>query len=178
MGKIMIVSGTEKEVLKAVAGLGKASQHEISKAVGFSLDYIELICNYLIRKGCLVRFKRHYILTEEGERVFCPAGRVSLIDKESMDKLSSRLVKEISKQISVDFKTKEMKTDRRTPAKKRTARKNDKVVLPEHKSEKIQIKTDYMPLIEDETIGLQTNINKVEVKMEKEKKGALDESIA
>lgn len=174
----MIISGTEKEVLKAVAALGKASQHEISKAVGFSIGYVELICNYLVRKGCLVRLKRHYILTGEGEKVFYPTCNISLIDKESMDKLSSRLVKEITKQISADLKTKEIKIDRRALAKKGTARENDKVILPEHKGEKIQINTDYTLLIEDETIGLQTNINKVEVNMEKEKKGALDESIA
>lgn len=158
----MIVSGTEKDVLTAVAKLGKASKNEISRAVGFTIDYIELICNYLIRKGCLVKFDRYYMLTEEGERVFyLLEGNPPLIDKGSIKDLSG-VAEQIAKKVIAKIKAKEIKT------KRVRAYSREERVYPEKKRE-IQIKTDFEFPVEDESLVLESNINKVGVKSEKEK---------
>lgn len=156
----MVLAGTEKDVLITIARLGKATESEISKYVRFTTGYIELICNYLIRKGCLARFKRYYMLTEEGERVlYFVEGKPSLIDKESIKDLSS-VAEQIAKKVIAGMKATEIKTTKAYPKEKR--------VYP-GKRQQIQIKTNFDLPIEDESLALESNINKVGIKSEKQK---------
>ena len=158
----MVLSETEKEVLTTVARLGKATESEISKYVGFTTGYIELICNYLIRKGCLVKFNRNYMLTEEGERILYFVKRESsIIDKESIRDLTA-VAEQIAKKVIAEIRAKEIKTERVRVSQA------EKSIYPGKKQE-IQIKTDFDFPVEDESLALESNINKVGIKSEKEK---------
>ena len=50
----MAISGTEGKIIDVIARLGVATREQISKAIGFSLDYIEYLLNYLVKKGYLI----------------------------------------------------------------------------------------------------------------------------
>ena len=58
----MTVAGTEAEIILIVTRLGKATKNQISKKVGFSLDYTEYLCRYLTRKGYLTCSEGYYSL--------------------------------------------------------------------------------------------------------------------
>lgn len=156
----MLFSATEKDVLTAVAKLGKASKSEISRRVGYTIDYVELICNYLIRKGCLTRFERYYRLTEEGERViYFVEGNSPLTGKESIKDFTS-VAEQIVKKVLAGMKATEIKTTKTDSKEKR---------VYAEKRQPIQIKTDFEVPIEDESLVLESNIDQVGIKSEREK---------
>ncbi len=156
----MLFSATENEVLAAVGRLGKASKSEISRRVGFTIDYIELICNYLIRKGCLARFERYYRLTEEGERViYFVGGNPPLTGKESIETLTN-VAEQIANKVLAGIKATEIKTTNPYPKEKR---------IYAEKRQPIQIKTDFDLPLEDESLVLESNIDQVGIKSEREK---------
>ena len=171
----MIVSGTEKDILITIARVGKASKNEIAKAIGFNIGYLDLICNYLIRKRCLVRFERHYMLTEEGEEVlFSLEGKGHLkdhiVDKEPIGNIrdiSSQVAEQVAKKVIAEIKEVKTKKIRVYPKKDRIRPKEEKV-YPEKKQE-IKIKTDFDLPVEDESLALESNIGKIGIKSEKEK---------
>ncbi len=173
----MIVSGTEKDILITIARLGKASKNEIGKAIGFNMGYIELICNYLIRKGCIVRFKRYYMLTEGGENVlFSLEGKRHLkdhiVDKEFMN-ITTQVAEQIAKKVIAEMDAKGIrkeiitKSTRIYPRKKKIYPKEENG-YPEKRRE-IQIKTDFDLPVEDESLALESNIDKVGIEAHKEK---------
>lgn len=158
----MVLSGTEKDVLITIARLGKTTESEISKYVRFTTGYIELICSYLIRKGYLVKFKRYYMLTEESERLlFSHERKPSLIDKGLIKGITNHLAEQVAQKVIAEMKLKKIKTERTriSQAQKR--------IYP--KKQEIQIKTDFDLPVEDESLFLESNINKVGIKSEKEK---------
>ena len=159
----MLLSGTEKDVLITIARLGKATESEITKYVRFTTGYIELICSYLIRKGYLAKFKRYYMLTEESERLlFSHERKPSLIDKGLIKGITNHLAEQVAQKVIAEMKLKKIKTERTRVSQA------EKRVYPE-KRQQIQIKTDFDLPIEDESLFLESNINKVGIKSEKEK---------
>ncbi len=116
-----MLSGTEGDILNTVARLGQASKQEIRRELGLSLEYIDFVCQYLVRKGHLTFAKGRYSLAEE----------------------------EIKRALSQE-----------TP-------EIDKELLKKEPVEQIMIKTEF--LVEDESLALESNINKIGAKVEKEK---------
>ncbi len=169
----MIVSGTEGEILRVVGKLGKTSKNEISKAVGFTVGYIEMICNYLIRKGCLVKLKKNYILTEDGEKILLSLeSKNYMVDEESLRNITTQVAKQVAKEVVAEIKASEV-TIKRTKIypRKRVYPKEGKVYPEEKQEEKqeIRIKTDFNLAVEDESLALESNIDKIGIKSEKEK---------
>lgn len=62
----MALRGTEADIINTVARLRKATKEQIRREVGFSSDYIGLLCQYLIRKGYLTFSNGRYSLNGAG----------------------------------------------------------------------------------------------------------------
>lgn len=168
-----MLSGTEIEILRVVAIAGNASRGEISQTVGFSLAYVEMICKYLIRKGYLSEYNRRYLLTPEGEKSLCCTEGNSLVKNSGvLNELMNNLAQEMVKKINIDLENKSIK--RNSAVKSQQAYRKDDVIPVKRK---IQIKTGCFLPVTDESIGLETNIDELKVKVEKERKGTLEESV-
>ncbi|MBI5701007.1 hypothetical protein HZC34_04065 [Candidatus Saganbacteria bacterium] len=137
----MVLIGTEAEVVNVITKLNGASKSEINQEISLTLDYIGYICSYLVRKGHLIYFSGRYY----------PAGTpLELLPKRQpkVDKsFASEIADEVAKRIGIS----------------RGER------LEERREERVKIKTDFDVPIKDESVGLESNINKVGAKPEKEK---------
>lgn len=167
-----MLSGTEKEILRVVAKVGNASGGEIARAVGFSPAYVEMVCRYLIRKRYLSEYNRRYLLTPEGEKsLWCTEGN-ALVKEGALKELMSNFAQEMARKINVDLENNRIKKEM-APKKRQPYRKEKDIPV----SRKIQIKTDCFLPVRDESIGLETNIDEGKVKVEKERKGAVEKSV-
>ncbi|MCK4326009.1 hypothetical protein KAW55_04580 [bacterium] len=153
----MPLVGTEQNILKIVAELKQASAFQINRQTGLSLGYVEYLCSYLVRGDYLKSLgQSRYCLAPEGKRVLVSLGYGLGLDKELVKELASQVAKEVAKEIKIEGGIK---------------------VSPEEEREKIKIKTDYSLPVEDESVGLVSNIDKVGSKLEKEKGDSLDTSV-
>ena len=153
----MTLAATEQDILKVIGELRKATAFEINRRTGLSLAYVEYLCNYLLRRGYL-RGLGHgaFRLAPKGKKVLLSLGYELELDRGMVEELAVRLAKEIAKEIKIE---------------------GGIGISPEQEREKIQIKTDYTFSVEDESVGLETNIDKVGVKVEKERGDSLDASV-
>ena len=62
----MALSGTEADIINTVARLGEATKDQIRRSVGFSLEYVDYLCRYLVRKGYLTSANGYYYLAKKG----------------------------------------------------------------------------------------------------------------
>ena len=60
-----MLSGTEANIVKSISRLGQATKGQISREVGFSSGYVDLLCRYLVRKGYLICAKGCYSLAHD-----------------------------------------------------------------------------------------------------------------
>lgn len=150
-----MLSGTEADIINSVARLKKATKGEIRRHVGFSSGYVGFLCQYLIRKGYLNFSNGHYFLTKAGIKTLL-AEETPKIDK----KLLKEVAGEVAKQISSELK----KTVKgiKIPVKEIRERK-------ERAEEAVKIKTDFDFPVEDESVTLESNIDKIGANLEKEK---------
>ena len=153
----MALNGTEAEVINCVARLKEATKDQIRREVGFSLDYIGFLCRYLVRKDYIVFSNGRYSLAKAGIRSLLT--EEPRVDKELIKQVAGEVVKEISgelkkavKGIKIPISVKEIGKDAEKKAE-----------------EKIEIKTNFEYPVEDESLALESNINKIGVKLEKEK---------
>lgn len=143
-----MLSGTEADIINSVARLKEATKNQIRRRVGFSLDYVGFLCEYLVRKGYLNFSDGYYSLTKMGGEALLTGERskVNPYTKDFGIGVGRKLIKEISPGI-----TDEMSKVQQIP------------------EEKIKIKTDFELLVEDESLFLKSNINKIGPDIKKEK---------
>jgi len=153
----MRLVATEQNILKVVAELKEATVSQINRRTGLSFGYVEYLCSYLVRGGYLKRLGQGcFCLNPKGKEILVSMGYELGLDKELIKELASQVAKEVAKKIKVEDRIKGS--------------------LEEEK-EKIQIKTDYTLPVEDESVGLESNINKIGAKLEREKSDSLDASV-
>lgn len=154
----MTLTGTEAEIINCIAQLRQATKDQIRRTVGFSLDYIGFLCQYLTRKGYLTFVNGHYSLAQEG---------IKILLREETPKVDRKLLKEIADELAKEISDKLKKTVQsiKIPASVREIKKE----VRDESKEPIKIKTDFELPIEDESLDLETNIDKIGTKLEKEK---------
>lgn len=144
----MAPSGTERDILDVVDRLKEASIEDIQKKIGFSIHYVEYLCEYLARKDYLATKERKYSLTKNGKKFLKSSDDEKLeINKGLIREIAGQVAKEVAEKIEHKFKSD---------------------IPPREKEEKIRIKTDFSYPVEDVSVGVETNIEKVEVNTEKE----------
>ena len=135
----MLLTGTEAEVVNIITRLNGASKSEINKETGLSLDYIGYLCRFLTRKGYLVFGSGRYYLVGAG-------GENRPVEEPTGGKsLAREIADEVVRRIGLS----------------RGSR------LPEE--EAIRIKTDFEIPIRDESVTLESNLDRVGAKSEREK---------
>jgi hypothetical protein len=160
-----MVSGTEADIINSVARLRMATKGQIRRQVGFSLEYIGFLCRELIRKGYLDFSQGHYFLAKKG---------VETLLKEETPKIDRELLKEIASEVAKEIGGELKKTVKgiKIPVREiRGTRREEETA-----QEAIKIKTDFELPVEDESLILESNINKIGANLEKEKSD-IDKSI-
>lgn len=141
----MSLSGTEAEIVKVVTKLKGASKSEINKWTGLSLDYIGYICRFLTKKGYLAFSNGRYHLA--GAPVETLSQEPALSQEPKIDK---SFIREIAEAVAQRIGVSRGGGADETP-------------------ETVKIKTDFELPIRDESLELESNINKVGAKSETEK---------
>lgn len=161
----MVLSGTEADIINSVARLRKATKDQIRRQVGFSLEYIGFLCRDLIRKDYLNLSYGHYFLAKKGIK--------TLLAEES-PKIDRKLLKEITGEVAKEISGELKKTIKgiKIPVSVREIKKGRE----KETEEQIKIKTDFDLPIEDESLALESNIDKIGAKLEKEKSD-IDKSV-
>ncbi len=162
----MALSGTEADIINCVARLRLATKDQIRRGVGFSLDYMGFLCRYLVRKGYLNFSQGHYSLAKAGIKTLLT--EESRIDRELIKEVASEVAKGISGELKRAVK------GIKIPVSVREIKKETGI---ETQEEPIKIKTDFDFPIEDESLALESNINKIGVNLEKEKSVDIDKSV-
>ena len=161
-----MLSGTEADILNSVARLRTATKDQIRRQVGFSLEYIGFLCRDLIRKGYIAFSHGHYFLAKKGIK--------TLLAEES-PKIDRKLLKEIAGEVAKEIGGELKKTVKgiKIPVKEvsQTRKKRE-----EADREAVKIKTDFEFPVEDESLALESNINKIGANLEKEKSD-IDKSV-
>jgi len=159
-----MLSGTEAEIINSVARLRKASKDQIRREVGFSLDYIGFLCQYLVRKGYLNFLQGHYSLARSGLKTLLT--EESKIDRELIKEVAGEVAKEISGELKEAVRG----------IKKQINPVREPTLKGEIFSNGVKIKTDFELPVEDESLILESNINKIGANLEKEKSD-IDKSV-
>ena len=164
----MGLTGTETDIINCVARLRLVTKDQIRKQVGFSLEYIGFVCRDLIRRYYLGFSEGHYFLAKDGIKTLL-AEDTTKIDR----KLLKEVAEEVARQISGELKrtVKGIKI----PASVRE-RINEKG-FETSEEESIKIKTDFDIPVEDESLTLESNIDKIGTRMEKEKSDDMDKTV-
>lgn len=192
----MFPTGTEKNVIKIIAKLKRATTFQIQQEIGFSTSYIDYICKDLVRNDFLVFSNRQYSLSQGGiqvtasqsdKRFRTDSDLVKDIDNKSILKLATQMINKMAgdKKESFDRNNiKEIISELASEVTKEVKKMvwGIQIATKERKEigvsySPIKIKTDFMLPIEDETSGLETNIHKIGAKLENEKGDSLKESI-
>lgn len=158
-----MLSGTEANIINTVAKLREATKDQIRKEVGFSLDYIGYLCGYLVRKGYLNFSNGHYSLGKMGIKSLLTE-ETPKIDPRTKDfgvGVDRKLIKEIANEVAgeISEELNEIKIIA-TQIRQKAGQVSE---------EKIKIKTDFDFPVEDESLALESNINKIGPSLEKEK---------
>ncbi len=160
-----MLSGTEVDIINCVTRLKTATKEQIRRELDFSPGYIDFLCRYLVRKGYLICYNRHYSLAKEGIETLLKE-EIPKIDKESLKDIISELSKNISEELKKTVE--DIKFPVYIGGKKEAGKNNIE--------EQIRIKTDFDLHIEDESLGLESNISKIGARLEREKSN-IDKSV-
>jgi hypothetical protein len=153
------LTGTEADIINCVARLRMARKDRIRRQVGFSLEYIGFLCRDLIRRGYLGFSEGHYSLAKDG---------IKTLLAEGPPKIDRKLLKEVAEEVARKISGELKRTVKgiKIPVRLRRITKETGIETSE---ERIKINTDFDFPIEDESLALESNINKIGIKMEKEK---------
>ena len=164
----MALSGTEADVINCVARLRLAKKDQIRRQVGFSLEYIGFLCRDLIRRGYLVFSEGHYFLAKDGIK--------TLLAQES-PKIDRKLLKEVAEEVARQISGELKRTVKgiKIPVSVREIIKGRGFETPSE--ERVKIKTDFDFPIEDESLVLESNIDKIGTRVEKEKSDDMDKTV-
>ena len=163
----MALSGTEADVINCVARLRLAKKDQIRRQVGFSLEYIGFLCRDLIRRGYLGFSEGHYFLAKDGIK--------TLLAQES-PKIDRKLLKEVAEEVAREISGELKRTVRgiKIPVSVREIKKETGLETPE---ERVKIKTDFDFPVEDESLVLESNIDKIGTRVEREKSDDMDKTV-
>lgn len=162
-----MLSGTEADIINSVARLKEATKDEIRREIGFSLDYVGFLCQYLIRKGYLDFSQGHYSLAKAGIKILLK--EEPKIDRELLKEVAGEVAKEISGELKKIVKGIKIPVPMAIGIKKEAG--------IETIEEQIKIKTDFDLPVEDESLTLESNIDKIGTRVEKEKSDDMDKTV-
>ncbi len=162
----MALMGTEADIINSVARLRMATKDQVRRQVGFSLEYIGFLCRDLIRKGYLDFSQGHYFLAKKGIKTLL-AEETPKIDRKLLEEVASEVAKEISGEIRKTIK------GIKVPVSVREIKKE----AEERAKEQIKINTDFDYPVEDESLALESNIEKIGTRVEKEKSDDMDKTV-
>jgi len=154
-----MLSGTEADIINSVARSRMVTKDQIRRQVGFSLDYIGFLCRDLVRRGYLDFSNGHYFLAKKGIKTLL-AEETPKVDRELLKEIAGEVAKEIGGELKKAVK------GIKIPVKEIRKRKD---LREKAGQEAVKIKTDFEFPVEDETLALESNINKIGTKLEKEK---------
>jgi hypothetical protein len=156
------MTGTEIDIINCVSRLKTATTGQIGKELDLSPGYVDSLCRYLVRKGCLICSNRRYSLAKEGV--------VTLLEEE-IPKDDRESIRDIISGLSESFSRELKKTvgDIRFPTYSGDGK-------GKNLEGEVKIKTNFDLHIEDESVGLESNINKIGAKRESEKSD-IDKSV-
>ena len=156
-----MISGSEAEVVNSVARFKNATKDQLRKELGFSSGYVSFLCKYLIRKGYLTYADRHYSLTGAAIKTLLKE-ETPKIDRKLLEEIAGKMGREISGEIKKAIKGIKIPVSA-AETKKETERR-------------IKIKTDFEFPVNDESVFLESNIEKIGAKLEKERSD-IDKSV-
>lgn len=164
----MALTGTEADIINCVARLRLVTKDQIRRQVGFSLEYIGFLCRDLIRRCYLSFSEGRYFLAKDGIKTLL-AEETPKIDR----KLLKEVAEEVARQISGELKrtVKGIKI----PVRLRRIIKEKGFETSEGK--RVKIKTGFDLPVEDESLALESNIDKIGTRVEKEKSGDMDKTV-
>ena len=153
-----MLSGTDADILNSVVRLRTATKDQIRRQVGFSSEYIGYLCRELIRKGYLDFSRGHYFLVRKGKKTLL-AEETPQVDRKLLKEIAGAVGREISGELKKTVK------GIKIPVRQITGTGSEEATG----REAVKIKTDCELPVEDESLVLESNINKVGAKLEKEK---------
>ena len=163
----MALSGTETEIINCVARLKLATKDQIRREVGFSSEYMGFLCRYLVRKSYLNFSQGSYSLAKAGIKTILTES--IRIDKELIKEVATEVAREISGELKRTIKGIKVPVPMAIEIKKESG-----IETPE---ERIKIKTDFDFPVEDESLALESNIDKIGTRVEKEKSDDMDKTV-
>lgn len=163
----MALSGTEADIINCVAKLRMATKDQIRRDVGFSLEYMGYLCRYLVRNGYLNFSQGSYSLAKA--RIKTLLTENTRIDRELIKEVASEVAREISGELKRTVKGIKIPVPMAIGIKKETG-----IEVPE---ERIKIKMDFDLPVEDESLALESNIDKIGTRVEKEKSDDMDKAV-
>lgn len=147
----MALSDIEENILNAVRRLREPSLTQIRRSSGMCIFTVKEVSSMLVNKGYL-KFVRGNRYSLTGKKAEPPLPKPEKFDRDLVKTIAIQVAEQLSRQI----------TGKRF------------MVEPE---KEIKIKTEFIPRIEDETFSLSSNIEKLGVKLEKEKSSKIEESV-
>jgi len=162
------LTGTEADIINCVARLRLVTKDQIRRQVGFSLEYIGFLCRDLIRRCYLGFSEGHYFLAKDGIKTLL-AGETPKIDRKLLKEVAEEVAREISGELKRTVK------GIKIPVRLRRIKKETGFEMPP--GERIKINTDFDFPIEDESLVLESNIDKIGIKIEKEKSDDMDKTV-
>lgn len=149
---LLPITATQRDVLNSVKRLNEPSVSVIARSTGLCIFTVKNVCRELVRKGYLeIRRGNRYSATKRQLTNLPDNSNFHEIDKSMVKEIADHVVEEISNQI-----------------------KNLKI--RGSGEEEVNIKTDFVPQIEDETLQLESNIDKIGNEFENEKSN-IDQSV-
>ena len=149
-----MISGSEAEVVNSVARFKNATKDQIRKELGFSSGYVGFLCKYLVRKGYLACANRHYSLTSVAIKTLLKEGTPK-IDRKLLEEIAGEVGRKIGGEIKKAVKLIKIPTAA-AETKKET-------------EQRINIKTDFSFPVDDESASLESNVEKIGAKLEKQR---------
>ena len=156
------MTGTEIDIINCVARIKTATTGQIGRELDLSPGYVDLLCRYLVRKGCLICSNRHYSLASGGTGALLKE-EILEDDRESLRDIISGLSENFSREL------KKTVGDIRFPDCSGNGKEKNL-------EGEVKIKTNFDLHIEDESLGLESNINKIGAKLEREESN-IDKSV-
>lgn len=166
----MGAAGSEQTILKKVAELQRATKFQLHQQTGLSLDYVDYLCKALVREGYIrLLGQGGYALARKGKKLLLSLGYDVGFDEATLKELAGQVAKEVARVIKTEDATREITRE--------IIRERGPSLEAEEERKKIEIRTDHVFSVADETVGLETNIGKIGAAVEKERGKSLDASV-
>ncbi len=164
----MGLTGTEADIINCVARLRMAKKDQIRRQVGFSLEYIGFLCRDLIRRCYLGFSEGHYFLAKDGIKTLL-AEETPKIDRKLLKEIAEEVARQISGELKRTVKGIKIPVSIREIIKEKGFETSE--------GERVKIKTDFDFPVEDESLTLESNIDKIGTRVEKEKSDDMDKTV-